>query len=217
MQRPGGLPEGLNGSLEALLFDFKELPLWNAANADEPIQDPPMIDVDLSDIEPKVPPSTRVEDPLSLNLRGALEQLQQASPAAPSSTLQCITSRTQLPSVALGTPSPAGETENSPRSMGTELIIPTPVVTLPQTSPWATPPSGSSGSAHSTQQLFQPTRPRTPEAGSTPYIKQPLASLGVELTSLSKELLQLHEEMNTALEELLELGHPWIAATGSWT
>ena len=29
-------PEGLNGSPKPLLFDFKELPLWNAANADEP-------------------------------------------------------------------------------------------------------------------------------------------------------------------------------------
>ena len=29
-------PEGLNGSLKALLFDFKELPPWNVANADEP-------------------------------------------------------------------------------------------------------------------------------------------------------------------------------------
>ena len=36
------------------------------------------------------------------------------------------------------------------------------------------------------------------------YIKQPLASSEGEPTSLSKELLQLQEEMNTALEELLE-------------
>ena len=47
--------------------------------------------------------------------------------------------------------------------------------------------------------------PRTSEAGSTPYIKQPPATLEGELTSLSKELLQLQEEMNTALEELLEV------------
>ena len=68
-------PEGLNRNLKPLLFDFKELPLWNVANMDEPAQDPPMIDVDLSDVEPKASPSTRAEDPLSLNLRGALEQL----------------------------------------------------------------------------------------------------------------------------------------------
>ena len=76
-------PEGLNGSLKALLFDFKELLLWNVANVDEPIQDLPLIDVGLIGMEPKVPPSTRVEDPLCLNLRGVLEQLQQASPATP--------------------------------------------------------------------------------------------------------------------------------------
>ena len=29
-------PEGLNGSFEALLFDFKELSLWNVANMGEP-------------------------------------------------------------------------------------------------------------------------------------------------------------------------------------
>ena len=29
-------PEGLNGGLEALLFDFEELLLWNMASVDEP-------------------------------------------------------------------------------------------------------------------------------------------------------------------------------------
>ena len=198
-------PKGLNGSLDTLLFDFKELLLWNAANADEPTQDLPMIGVKLTGMEPKVPPSTRVEDPLGLNLRGALKQLQWASPAAPSSPSQYITSRTQLPSVAQGDLSPAGEAETSPRSMGTEFIIHTPVVTLSQTSPWTTPPGSSHGSAHSTPQPFWPTGPRTLEAGSIPCIKWPLASLECKPTSLSKELLQLQEVMNTALEKLLEV------------
>ena len=66
-------PEGLNGSLEPLLFHFKELPLWSVANEDEPTQDPPMIDMDLSNAVPKVPPSTTAEDHLGLNLRGTLE------------------------------------------------------------------------------------------------------------------------------------------------
>ena len=35
--------EGLNGGLKALLFDFKELPLWNLATMDELAQDPPLI------------------------------------------------------------------------------------------------------------------------------------------------------------------------------
>ena len=165
-----------------------------------------MMDVDLSDMEPKASPSTRAEDLLRLNLRGALEQLQQATPA-PSSPLQYITSRAQLPSTALGAPIQAGETENSPRSVGTEPVIPTLVVTLPQTSPWATPPGGSPSSAQSTIKVTKPfwlTGPRTLEAGSMPYIKWPPVSLEGEPTSLSKELLQLQEEMKTASEELLE-------------
>ena len=124
-------PEGLNGSLKAMLFNFEELPLWNVATVNEPTQDPPLIEVDLNSMEPEAPFSTGIEDPLSLNLRGALEQLWQASPATPSSPSQYITSRIQLPSVALGAPSPAGETENSPRPMGTEPVIPTLVLTLP--------------------------------------------------------------------------------------
>ena len=44
------------GALKSLLFGFKELPIWNSANVDEPTQDLPMIDVDLSDVEPKAPP-----------------------------------------------------------------------------------------------------------------------------------------------------------------
>ena len=129
-----------------------------------------MIDVDLSDVEPEVSPSARVGDPLGLNLRGALEQLQWASLAAPCSLSQYVTSRTQLPSAALGAPSPARETETLLRSVGTESIIPTLVVTLTQTSPQTTPPSISPGSALSTQQLFWLTGPRTPEAGNMPYI-----------------------------------------------
>ena len=41
--------------------------------------------------------------------------------------------------------------------------------------------------------------------GSMPYVKWPLTSSEGEPTSLSKEMLQLQEEMNTALEELLEV------------
>ena len=38
-----------------------------------------------------------------------------------------------------------------------------------------------------------------------PYVEWSLATLEGKPTSLSKELLQLQEEMNTALEELLEV------------
>ena len=61
-------PEGLNGSLEALLFNFEELPLWNAATVDEPIWDLPLIEVSLNGLELEAPPPTRAKD--SLNLKG---------------------------------------------------------------------------------------------------------------------------------------------------
>ena len=94
-----------------------------------------------------------------------------------------------------------GETENSTRSMGTEPINPTLVATLPHTSTQATPPS----SGQSTQQPFQSTGPKTPDAVSTPNVEWPPATLEGKLSGLSKELLQLQEEMNTALEELLQV------------
>ena len=68
-------PNDQNGGLEPVLFDFKELPLWSAANADEAAQDPPMIDVDLSNVVHETSPSTSADDPLGLNFRGSLEQL----------------------------------------------------------------------------------------------------------------------------------------------
>ena len=113
---------------------------------------------------------TRIEDQLSLDLRGALEQLQWASPAAP-----------------------------TPRSVRTEAITPTPVATLPPTSPQATPSSGSIGPAWSTQQLFWPSRLKSPDAGIMPHFEGPLATMKGELNGLSEELLHLQEEMNIAL------------------
>ena len=75
LQQCGGhvvCSDGLKGSLKPLLFNFKELPLWSMANADESAIDPTMIEVNLV---LEVPPPTRAEDPLGLNLRGTLEQL----------------------------------------------------------------------------------------------------------------------------------------------
>ena len=81
-------PEGLNGGLKALLFDFKELSLWNVATMDEPTWDPPLIEVDQSGAEPKatnttpVPPLFLAMGPrhgitvtLNLHLQGTLEWL----------------------------------------------------------------------------------------------------------------------------------------------
>ena len=118
-------------------------------------------------------------------------------------TIHCFQDTTAIS--GLGAPPPTGETENSPRSVGMEAITPALVATLPHTSPWATPPSGCLGSAQSTQQLFQMSGPKTLDAGSTLYVEWPPATLEGRLTGLSKELLKLQGEMNTALEELLEI------------
>ena len=76
-------PERMNGGLEPLLFNLKELPLWSMADADEVTWDLPMMDVDLSNTVHEASASTRAEDPLGLSFRGALEELQWASPVAP--------------------------------------------------------------------------------------------------------------------------------------
>ena len=59
-------PEGLNGTIKALLFDFEELPPWNVATMDEPTWDLTLIEVDLNSTEPEALPFTRAEDPLGL-------------------------------------------------------------------------------------------------------------------------------------------------------
>ena len=61
--------------MEPLLFDLKELPLWSVPDVDEATRDQPMMDVDLSNMVHEASPSIRAEDPLSLHLMGALEQL----------------------------------------------------------------------------------------------------------------------------------------------
>ena len=53
-------PEGINGGLKALLFDFKELPLWNVASGDESTWDLPLIEVNLNGTEPEATNTTPV-------------------------------------------------------------------------------------------------------------------------------------------------------------
>ena len=57
--------EGLNGESKALQFTFQELPLWNAATADGPTWDLPMIEVVLGSTEPKTANTTLVPPPSS--------------------------------------------------------------------------------------------------------------------------------------------------------
>ena len=55
--------EGLYREPKALQFSFQELSLWNAASADEPTQDPPMIEVVLSSVGSKTSSPTQVALP----------------------------------------------------------------------------------------------------------------------------------------------------------
>ena len=106
-------PKGLNGGLKALLFDFKELPLWNTGTADESTWDPPLIEVDLSSVEPEatnitpVPPlflaiglPCNITTAINLCLQGAVEWLQLTSPTTSAPITQHSTPRRKLPSVA---------------------------------------------------------------------------------------------------------------------
>ena len=119
-------PDGQNGGLEPLMFDFKELPLWNTANVGELCRDPSLIDVDLDDVLYAASPSIQVEDLLSLSSRGTLEQPSLASLATPHSPSQYLTSRMQTPSAVLRV---APLTERSLQSVRAELMTPTLAIT----------------------------------------------------------------------------------------
>ena len=56
MQKPGGLPGWAIWGTGTLMFNFKELPLWNAANMGESSRDPSMMDVDLDHVVHVVSP-----------------------------------------------------------------------------------------------------------------------------------------------------------------
>ena len=75
-------PDGLNGGLEPLVFNFRELPLWNAASVGKSSRDPSMMELDLGNMVHAASPSTQAEDPLSLSSGGTMEQLPLASLAA---------------------------------------------------------------------------------------------------------------------------------------
>ena len=88
-------PDGLNGGLEPTMFNFKELPLWNMADAAKSSRDPSMIDVDLGDVICVASSSTQTEDPLGLSSGGTVEQLPLVSLATSHAPLQYLTPGTQ--------------------------------------------------------------------------------------------------------------------------
>ena len=176
-------PDGINGGLEPLMFNFKELPLWNTANVGESSRDPSMMRMDLDDVVCMVSPSTWAEDPLGLSSRETMEQPLLDSLATSHSPSQYLASRTQMPSVALGVPHP---TENSPQSVRTEPIIPTPVVT----------PLHLQGALEQLQQT-SPTVPAPTSWHSMPKRKLPSTALGALASTKLEDLLGL-EGMDSA-------------------
>ena len=184
-------PEGLNGGLEPLMFNIKELPLWNVG---ESSRDQSMMDVDLGNAVCMASLSSQVEDTLGLSSRGTMEQLPLASLSTCHTPSRYLTSKTQTPLLALGAPP---LTESCPQSERTEPITPIPAETLPYSrvsTPWATLSSHSPGSAQS----IQPTGSKTLDAEGTSLIEQPLAASGNEPASLYRELLQLQQRVTSA-------------------
>ena len=93
MQEAGGLPRRTECRANALVFDFEELSLWNAATMGEAARDPSMIEVDLDSMKPKaisttlvpplfsaIKPQPNITETLNLHIQGALERLQQTLP-----------------------------------------------------------------------------------------------------------------------------------------
>ena len=52
-------PGGLNAGLDAFVFNFEELPLWNVVTAGEAARDPSMIEVELCGMKPKAISTTQ--------------------------------------------------------------------------------------------------------------------------------------------------------------
>ena len=112
-------PGGLNAGLNALVFNFKEMPLWNVATTGEATRDPSMIEVDLCGMKPKaisttsvpplfstIKPQPNITETLNLHIQGALERLQWTCPATSMPISQHSTPGRKPPSMAMGAPLP---------------------------------------------------------------------------------------------------------------
>ena len=112
-------PVGLNAGLDALVFEFMELLLWDMATMGEATQNPTMIEVDLCCMPPEamsnIPSPSHVSTSatyptitkaLNLHTEGVLKQVQQTSPTISMPVSQHSTPRKKPPSMALGAPPP---------------------------------------------------------------------------------------------------------------
>ena len=204
----------LNRGLKALLFNFKELPLWNVATADEPTQDLLQIEVELNGTEPEatnltlvpslflaIEPPDDITVAFNLHLQVALEWLQQTSPKISASISQHNMPGRKLPSVTLGVlPSTrAGD------SLGLERVdsaIPDQMATSSQASPCVVTSENISSITQVGQSPSLATVLRTLEVASISSTPQSQILPKTDPAYLADEVLQLQGEMNVALEWL---------------
>ena len=170
-------------------FTFEELTLWNVATTDEPTWDPPLIELDLSSVQPNsstttiqakttlvlppspaatVKPSCNIAMAINQQLQGALEQLQQASPTDLTPVSLHSMPKREPPSVALGTLPPSEVTEGPPRPNEEDPAILAQMASPTQISPWLAMPEDIPSIVHISHSPSPLTMPKFPEAASTP-------------------------------------------------
>ena len=173
MWRLGGLPRWAKWGLEPLMFNFKEVPLWNVADMAKSSKDPSMMDVDLGNMICMASSSTWTQNPLSLSSGGTVEQL-------PLVSLATTSQHRKPPSATLGV--------LSSTSVGDPLNLkwmdPATLDAM-ATSPWASPGDAmlehalntilvSQSPSHMQHQKFQtwPTSPPVPSLNFLPGLVQ---------------------------------------------
>ena len=206
---------GLNAGLNALVFDFEELPLWNMVTAGVATRDPSMKEVDLCSMKPKaisttlvphlfstIKPQPNITKTLNLHIQGALDRLQWTFPTTSIPIFQHSTPRRKLPLVALGAPPTMGA-EDPLGLERADLATPKPLATsswvlqhmaMPEDIPTTVPISHSPSPTPASQTLTAASIPSTPWSGT-----HPRAGPGI----LSEEVLQLQREMNVGMGQLL--------------
>ena len=216
--------EGLNGKFKALQFTFQKLPLWNAATTDKPGWDPPLIELDLSSVQPnsmtttiQAPTTTLVLAPLWLLLLNLLTtSLWPSTNSSRGPWSSC--SRLPLLSHYLspGTvcqrescpQQPWGFTtkwnnRGSPRPNQEDPAIPAPMAIPTQASPWAVMPEDVPIITHISHSPSPPTVLKLPGVASTFPIPQLQATPRVDPARLPDEVLWLQGQINMALVWLL--------------
>ena len=199
-------PGGLNTGLNALAFDFKELPLWNVATMGEATIDPSMIEVGplQHEIWGSIEPQPNIAKTLNLYIQGALGWLQQTFPTTSTPVPQHSNPGRKLPSVALGAPPPT-EVEDPLCPEGADSSVYKLLATSTQAlQHMAMPmPNDIPTTVPISHSLSPPPASKTLTAASVPSIPQSGIHPRADPGALSEEVLQLQREMNAAMGWLL--------------